>query len=83
MPNIPSPTLNQTTFSDLWQRVNAIDGQNLTAPAQSQITNLQNQLNGLQTQIEQVSLGFQADLIQLNAQLASIQQLLKSVVGGS
>jgi hypothetical protein len=78
-----APTLNQTEFTNLWQRVNAIDGVNLDASVTGSVAALQKQINGLQTTIEQVTLTLEATLMSLNTQVVAIKAMLASLTGNS
>ncbi len=72
-----------TAVNDLTARVNAIDGQNLPDPTQSQLRTLGKEINGLRTTIRQVTLVLEASLKDLSQSVQNMQTRLNQLSGVS
>lgn len=74
------PTTDElyTMLTDLTVRVNQLDGQNLTDPTLSNVAVLTAAVNGLKTDLKQVTLTLERLLMDLNTKVTSLQNSLNS-----
>jgi hypothetical protein len=70
-------------FANLLARVNQLDGSGLPKPNSSTVNQLQSQINGVLTTIQQVSLNFQTQMTNLLNQVSTLQNTLNQSLGVS
>ncbi len=76
-------TLTQvdTDLASLQSRVNLVDGQGLTSPAIGSAAGLQNQVNGLKTTLNQISMLTEQVVNDLTSRVAALEAAVKTITG--
>jgi uncharacterized protein YlxW (UPF0749 family) len=80
---MPEYTLEEvcTMLDALTTRVNLIDGENLTNPLTGDVAQLQNQINSLNTDLQQVVLQFETTMNSFKAAINNAIATLNSLTG--